>query len=194
MYPSRSHPTLLSRCASTISNWWSNVRFYWDTTNKTAWVFVSIAATLIAGFVWLLQAIFAEHADRQNLQCLALNIYYEARGESRAGQYAVAEVTMNRVASDYFPDTVCAVVYQQRWDYLRRRYVGAFSWTELDRRPAPEGREWRRAMAVAEAVYYNRYVPKLDGVLHYHSVRIKPSWSRGRKPVARIGKHVFYKS
>ena len=37
-------------------------------------------------------------------------------------------------------------------------------------------------------------VPRLDGVLHYHAVYIKPSWSRGRRPVARIGKHVFYKS
>ena len=194
MYRSRSHPTLLSRGASAISNWWGNVRFYWETTNKSAWVVLAIAGVLLAGFAWLLQSIFAERADQQNLQCLALNIYYEARGESRAGQFAVAEVTMNRVASEYYPDTVCGVVYQKRWDYLRKRYVGAFSWTELNRRPAPEGREWRRAWEVAETVYYGRHVPKLDGVLHYHAVSIKPSWSRGRKPVARIGQHLFYRS
>lgn len=194
MYRSRSHPTLLSRSASAISNWWGNLRFYWQTSNKTAWVVLSIAGLVIAGFAWLLHAVFAEQADRQNLQCLALNVYYEARGESTAGQYAVAEVTMNRVASDYYPDTVCGVVYQKRWDYLRRRYVGAFSWTELDSRPAPEGRQWRRALRVAEAVYYKRHVPKLDGVLHYHAVHIRPSWSRGRKPVARIGSHLFYRS
>jgi N-acetylmuramoyl-L-alanine amidase len=121
-------------------------------------------------------------------------VYYEARGEPRSGQYAVAEVTMNRVASGYYPDTVCGVVYQKQWDPLRRRYVGAFSWTEFARRPSPEGREWRRAWEVAETVYRKRHVPTLDGVLHYHAVYIKPSWSRGRKPVARIGKHVFYKS
>jgi spore germination cell wall hydrolase CwlJ-like protein len=179
---------------SALSNWWSNVRFYWKTADKTASVVVALVALLLAGFGWFLQAVFEERADRQSLQCLALNIYYEARGESRAGQYAVAEVTMNRVASEYYPDTVCGVVYQKRWDYLRKRYVSAFSWTELDSQPAPEGREWRRALEVAEAVYYKRYLPRLEGVLHYHSVYIKPSWSRGRKPVARIGRHLFYRS
>jgi N-acetylmuramoyl-L-alanine amidase len=184
----------LSRFASALSNWWSNVRFYWRTTDKTAWVIVALVALPLAGFGWFLQSVFEERFDRQNLQCLALNVYYEARGEPRAGQYAVAEVTMNRVASEYYPDTVCGVVYQKRWDYLRRRYVGAFSWTELDNQPAPEGREWRRAQEVAEAVYYSRHVARLDGVTHYHSIYIKPSWSRGRKPVARIGKHLFYRS
>jgi spore germination cell wall hydrolase CwlJ-like protein len=177
-----------------LSNWWSNVRFYWHTTNKTAWVVLAVAGLVLAGFGWLLRAMFAEQAERQDLHCLALNIYYEARGEPRAGQFAVAEVTMNRVASEYFPDTVCAVVYQKRWDYLRKRYVSAFSWTELDRNPMPEGREWQRAREIAEAVYYERHDPKLEGVLHYHATRIKPSWARGRKPVARIGKHLFYRS
>lgn len=180
--------------ASALSNWWSTVRFYWQTTDKTAAVVVALVVLLLAGFGWFLQSVFAERSDRQNLQCLALNVYYEARGEPRAGQYAVAEVTMNRVASEYYPDTVCGVVYQKRWDYLRRRYVGAFSWTEIDGQPAPEGREWGRAQAVAEAVYYGRHVPRLDGVLHYHSIYIKPSWARGRRPVARIGKHLFYGS
>jgi spore germination cell wall hydrolase CwlJ-like protein len=194
MYRRRSHTTLLSRCASAWSSAWGNVRFYWHTTNKTPWVVVAIVGVAVAGFAVLLQSLFADRTDRQNLNCLALNVYYEARGEPRPGQYAVAEVTMNRVASGYYPDTVCGVVYQKQWDPLRRRYVGAFSWTELTRRPSPEGREWRRAWEVAETVYHKRHVPKLDGVLHYHAVYIKPSWSRGRKPVARIGKHVFYKS
>ena len=154
----------------------------------------SAVGLIVAGFAFLLYSVFADQTDRQNLHCLALNVYYEARGEPRSGQYAVAEVTMNRVASGYYPDTVCTVVYQKRWDPLRKRYVGAFSWTELSRRPAPEGKEWQRAWEVAEAVYYKRHEPRLDGVLHYHAVTIKPSWSRGRKPVARIGKHLFYRS
>lgn len=187
------HTNPLYILALALSSWWSNVRFYWYTTNKTPWVVLAVAGVVLAGFGWLLQAMFAERAERQDLHCLALNVYYEARGEPHAGQYAVAEVTMNRVASGYFPDSVCAVVYQQRWDYLRKRYVGAFSWTELHRRPAPEGRDWRRAQRIAADVYYERHVPKLEGVLHYHAIYIKPSWARGRKAVARIGKHVFYR-
>jgi spore germination cell wall hydrolase CwlJ-like protein len=194
MYRIRFHRRLSSRCVSSLSHWWSNVRFYWYTTNKTAAVVLSIASLAVAGFAYLVQSFFADRFDQQSLHCLALNVYYEARGEPKPGQYAVAEVTMNRVASEYYPDTVCEVVYQKRWDRLRKRYVGAFSWTELHRRPAPEGKEWRRAWEVAETVYGNRHETKLDGVLHYHAVYIKPSWSRGKKPVARIGKHLFYKS
>jgi spore germination cell wall hydrolase CwlJ-like protein len=182
------------RLSLSPSHWWSNVRFYWYTTNKTPAVVLSVAGVIVAAFAYLVQSLHADRFERQSLHCLALNVYYEARGEPSSGQYAVAEVTMNRVASEYYPDTVCEVVYQKRWDRLRKRYVGAFSWTELDRRPAPEGREWRRAREVAETVYRNRHEPKLDGVLHYHAVYIKPSWSRGKKPVARIGKHLFYRS
>jgi len=51
--------------------------------------------------------------------CLALNVYFEARNQDTDGQILVAEVTMNRVADDRFPDEVCAVVWQNK----------AFSWT-----------------------------------------------------------------
>ena len=47
------------------------------------------------------------------LMCLALNIYFEARNESIAGQIAVAEVTLNRVASKNYPNNVCGVIYQK---------------------------------------------------------------------------------
>lgn len=131
--------------------------------------------------------------DNPQLVCLALNVYHEARGEPVAGQYAVAEVTMNRVASSRYPDTVCEVVYQKNWDYIRRRYVAGFSWTEFDSIAKPQTETWQQAWDVAETVYYKRQAPTLQGVLFYHARRIRPSWARGRKPVARIGRHVFYK-
>lgn len=184
----------MARYSSRLSHWWVHIGFLWQTTNKLPWVVLSGVVVLIGGFALLLHAMFAERTDRQQLRCLALNVYYEARGESRSGQLAVAEVTMNRVTSGYFPATVCGVVYEKRWDRLRGRYVGAFSWTELHRRPAPEGKDWQQAWEVAEQVYFGRHEPKLDGVLHYHAVYIKPSWARGKKPTARIGKHLFYKS
>jgi len=56
--------------------------------------------------------------DTAELDCLAKNIYHEARGESLQGKKAVANVTLNRVHSNLFPDTVCGVVYQavhSRW-------------------------------------------------------------------------------
>lgn len=148
---------------------------------------------MIFAFASMLQSLHAAKVERQGLTCLALNVYFEARGEPMAGQYAVAEVTMNRVASGRYPDTVCGVVYQRNWDYLRKRYVSAFSWTEFKTRPEPRGEEWRQALKIAEEVYYRRQEPKLANALHYHADYIKPSWSRELKPLARIGNHIFYR-
>jgi spore germination cell wall hydrolase CwlJ-like protein len=191
MSRTRLHTSISARCASARSRWCIDTRFLRYARDKTAWIALSVAGVLIAGFA---VTTHREQAHRQSLDCLALNVYHEARGEPRAGQYAVAEVTMNRVASHRFPDTVCDVVYEQRWDRRRKRHVGAFSWTELDRLPTPSGEAWRHAREVAEAVYRERHVPRLKGVLHYHAVYVKPTWARGRRSVARIGKHLFYRS
>ncbi|TLZ19962.1 MAG: hypothetical protein E6K26_04220, partial [Gammaproteobacteria bacterium] len=71
----------------------------------------------------------ATRAQRRasDLRCLAENIYFEARGEPIAGQYAVAEVTLNRTQAQHFPHTVCEVVHETRWDPGRRRHVADFS-------------------------------------------------------------------
>src|SRR5207302_4063188 len=154
---------------------------FWYRTDKGPWVFFVVVGLIVALFGFLLTAVFAHQderrnraraLDRQNLACLARNVYFEARGEPAAGQYAVAEVTMNRKSSRLFPRTVCAVVYQKDWDPLLGRYVGAFSWTEFNELPAPGGREWERARKVAEAVYYQRYAgargcPILSRDLHH---------------------------
>jgi spore germination cell wall hydrolase CwlJ-like protein len=181
---------------------WYSTRLAWYTADKEACVFV----TLICGFLIVLgvamQAVLAHQDDRRNvaresqareLGCLARNVYFEARGEPVAGQYAVAEVTMNRKASPLYPKTVCQVVYQKNWDPLRKRYVGAFSWTEFDSLPEPSGEEWQRARKVAAAVYYGRAVPTLEGALFFHATYIKPDWAKEKKRVARIGRHVFYR-
>lgn len=165
-------------------------------------MFALIIAAIIASLGFALRGVFAYHderrelalkEERRNLACLAWNVYFEARGEPLAGQYAVAEVTLNRKASGRFSDTICGVVYQQNWDPIRKRYVGAFSWTERRFLPVPVGAEWERAWKAAEAVYYGRETPKLHGVLYFHATHIKPDWSKDRKQVARIGRHVFYK-
>lgn len=127
-----------------------------------------------------------------DVDCLARNVYYESRGEPLVGQYAVAEVTMNRVTSPLFPDTVCEVVHEARWDARRERYVGGFSWTELELRE-PYGYEWRRAQAVAGTVYDNYLeAPLVDGALFYHATRVSPDWAAAKIPIARIGRHLFY--
>ncbi len=176
-----------------LSRGWQNLRFHWHTTRKGPLIFVCVISLVVSSFGYFMYSAFTWRENMKNLTCLAFNVYFEARGEPMAGQYAVAEVTMNRVASGRYPDTICDVVHQENWDPLRGRYVSAFSWTELDERPSLEDETFRRAWEVAEAVYYGRHTPTLGGALHYHAVYIKPSWARGNKPVARIGNHVFYR-
>lgn len=179
-----------------------SLRLRWHHADKEILVAALLVCAVLAGLGFALQAVFAgkdatreraRAAEAQELACLARNVYFEARGEPVAGQYAVAEVTMNRKASRRYPKTVCEVVYQQNWDPLRKRYVGAFSWTEFDVLPEPSGPEWQRAWKIAETVYYRRHTPTVRGALFFHAVHIKPDWAKEKRRVARIGRHVFYR-
>jgi len=185
-----------------MHHWQRKLWLFWYRTDKAAWAFVLFLGLVCAGFGLALKAVFAyqdEKRDlvreihRQNLTCLARNVYFEARGEPLAGQYAVAEVTLNRKASGRYPKTICEVVHKQSWDPIRGRYVRAFSWTEVDSLPARCGELWKRAWEGAEAVYYQRYSPALPGALFYHAAYIQPDWARQKQRVARIGGHIFYR-
>ena len=179
--------------------WWHNVRFYWltgDQGNVAFFIMMMlpmVALGSILRFAYVEQeGIKAERKRRTDLACLAENVYFEARGEPLTGQRAVAEVTLNRVASPRFPSTVCEVVHEENWDPVRKRYLGAFSWTELESRPSPGGVEWQRAIEVASSVYDSKEAPVVDGALFYHAVHIEPAWAKVKEPVANIGRHIFY--
>ena len=178
------------------------LRFFWYTADRAAWLFVAFFATVVTLLLFGFQAAIGLQDERRererqrqakDLACLARNVYFEARGEPLAGQYAVAEVTMNRRASRHFPRTVCDVVYQKNWDPLRGRYVSAFSWTEFTALTEPEGETWERARRVAEAVYYQKYTPQLRGALFFHATYIQPEWAKEKRRIAQIGRHVFYR-
>lgn len=149
-------------------------------TILTGTLVVMTAATLS---VWIEKSEERAAARRiVDLKCLAENVYYEARGEPLVGQYAVAEVTMNRVASRAFPNSVCEVVHSR----------GAFSWTYRTDLPEPYGYEWRRAQAVAGSVYDNIEAPLVNGALFYHALHVSPAWAATRTQVALVGRHLFY--
>ena len=180
----------------------TRLALYWYRADWEGMAFGLFAGTMVMGFAFGVHATLAYQdqmrdqalqARNQQLSCLARNVYFEARGEPQAGQYAVAQVTMNRKAAASYPSTVCEVVHQKNWDAIRKRYVAAFSWTELASLPATSGEEWARARKVAEDVYDGQRPEKLNGALYYHATRIKPSWAKEKKLVARIGRHEFYK-
>lgn len=127
--------------------------------------------------------------------CLAQAIYHEARGESREGQLAVANVIINRAMSKRYPSTICGVVFQNA---DRGRYKCQFTFA-CDGR-SDMGRErkaWNRSVGLAETAFYEfmrgqrpGVVP--DSVLFYHTTAVAPSWSRAFRRVAAIGSHIFY--
>jgi spore germination cell wall hydrolase CwlJ-like protein len=168
------------------------IRLLWYRVDKAALAFAGffglVVGALVFAFTGVSQSKEAKQAavrefHARSLDCLARNVYYEARGEPSAGQYAVAEVTMNRKASPRYPKTVCEVVYQKE----------AFSWTELGVLEPPAGEAWLRAVKVAEEVYYQRRPPTMHGVTHFHATYVRPDWSKERQRVARIGRHIFYR-
>lgn len=192
-------PLSTSRIQRTVATAWRNVVFYWHTHEKGGYVILSVVALIIVSFAMLIHFSIEGHdrsqdirARTQALNCLTKNVYHEARGEPIDGQYAVAEVTMNRVASKHYPNTVCEVVYQANFDVIRKRDVSAFSWTELNLTAPVNRKIWNRAWRIAEEVFDNRAQPRVEGALFYHAKYIRPRWSRKKRHIAKIGRHIFY--
>lgn len=125
------------------------------------------------------------------LQCLAMNIYHEARGESIEGRMAVAYVTLNRMASDRFPDSICAVVKQGG---ETRRHRCQFSWWCDGRSDRPlDQQAWHDSVFSAiDAVMFSQH-DTTGKALFYHADYVKPSWARKMTRTSRIGRHIFYR-
>ena len=127
----------------------------------------------------------------RELRCLALNIYWEARSEPGNSQLAVAMVTLNRVASDEFPDTICGVVRQGGYKRAKRCQ---FSWYCDGKSDDPgNAKAWRHAKAIAyKAAFHATYDPT-RGALWYHADYVKPRWARSLRRTVRIGRHLYYR-
>ena len=118
------------------------------------------------------------------MTCLVRNIYHEARGEPLLGQIAVGIVTLQRVASKHYPNTVCGVVHQPY----------AFSWTS-----APHPKEnadvfYGECLSAArQAILAMTLHPNRFNADHYHNLAVSPYWIEGKTLIAQIGNHKFYK-
>lgn len=130
--------------------------------------------------------------DAQKLEhyCLAEAIYHEARGEPTLGQLAVANVILNRVASDQYPDSVCGVVHQNKHRRLKCQFT--YACNGRSRKPKP-GAFWDKARRVAtQAMSGKRKILAVKGATHYHADYVNPGWGRSMKVVKKIGRHIFY--
>ncbi|HWC62731.1 MAG TPA: cell wall hydrolase [Rhizomicrobium sp.] len=132
-----------------------------------------------------LDELLAEH------RCLAEVLYYEARGEGRQGQQAVAEVVFHRMNKGRYGHSICAVVYEG---------AGApgcqfsFACDGSIMRPRDE-EAWKQAERVAEEILTHQ-MPlgnATAGATNYHAVSANPFWAPTLQVTAQIGNHIFYR-
>ena len=123
------------------------------------------------------------------LECLSLNIYFEGRNQPWVGKIAIAQVTMNRVFSESFPNTVCEVVLQENMKTCQ------FSWWCDGKSDTPRNyAALEEARRVAMFVYSNSFPDVTEGALWYHANYIKqPDWARSKTITVKINEHIFYK-
>lgn len=128
-------------------------------------------------------------AQKKEVECLAKNIYYEAAGESEIGWMAVASVTMNRLITGNYADTVCGVVYQ------KTGRVYQFSWVGMKNKMSKINSEvYNEIVKLATSMYldYDSSKDVTKGSTFYHADYINPSWPYQR--VKQIGTHIFYRA
>ncbi|WP_235525259.1 cell wall hydrolase [Sphingomonas sp. Leaf42] len=121
--------------------------------------------------------------DDEELNCLAVSIYFESKGEPLAGQLAVADVILNRTTSGRFPSSVCSVVKQP----------GQFSFVKGGRLPDIDTsrRAWKTAVAVARVATKDLWQSPAKNALYFHARHVSPNWGKAR--VASVGNHIFYR-
>ena len=122
--------------------------------------------------------------------CMASAIYYEAAGESDAGQIAVAQVILNRLRHPRFPKDVCGVVYQGSDRASGCQFTFSCDGA-LARKPDPAG--MARARRIADLALHGLISPIAGQATHYHAISIVPVWAHEMHKVAIIGHHVFYR-
>jgi hypothetical protein len=116
-------------------------------------------------------------------RCLASAVYFEAKGESLAGQLAVARVVLARANSGRFPRTLCGVVLQK----------GQFSFVRGASLPSiqTDSMHWRNAVAISNIALDNSWKSPMEGALFFHARHVSPGWRLTR--IGSVDNHIFYR-
>ena len=149
---------------------------------------------------------------KDTINCMALNIYHEAKNQSVTGQIAVGLVVINRVKDNRFPDTICDVIMQgpirESWKtkknpdlndeermYYPIRNRCQFSWYCDGKDDTPrEPTAWELATHIAEKLLFSRqYAGMLDGATHYHADYVSPAWRLDMTRISKVDDHIFYR-
>ena len=148
--------------------------------------------------------------NHPELYCLAQNIYFEAKSEPLAGQYAVADVVLNRVQDTRYPNTICEVVHEgpvrESWKtrqtedpddavFYPVKHRCQFSWyCDGKADTVRDNDAWRMAQIVAYKILHNEKMRGItEGATHYHADYVSPKWASKIQLVGSISTHIFYR-
>ena len=118
-------------------------------------------------------------SNSSDLNLLARVVYAEARGEPYTGQVAVAAVTLNRVKSSSFPNTLAGVVYQS----------GAYDAVtdgQINLEPNSTAKK-----AAQDAL--NGWDPSYGAIYYFNPKTATNKWIWSRPVTVTIGNHRFCK-
>ena len=177
---------------------------------------MTILETILAGLLFLSPA-YADTKPESRLQkeldaqCLALNMYHEARNQGSAGLLAVSSVVLNRVKDKRFPNTICEVIEQgptrESWKtrqtpdpndavFYPIKNRCQFSWYCDGKSDVPKQvKTWKRLLTIANSIVYNKFdfVDITDGALFYHADYVTPAWAKTKIKTVEIQDHIFYR-
>jgi spore germination cell wall hydrolase CwlJ-like protein len=145
----------------------------------------------------LTEAVRSARQKVRHIQCLATAMYFEARGEPARGQFIVGRVILNRVASRYYPDDICDVVYQNAHmknacqfsfacDGLPNRVRETDAWSQIKRRAAylMDCDDKCTLAAIGRSELWTS--------THYHADYVSPNWANKLQRTGQVGRHIFY--
>ena len=136
----------------------------------------------------------ADHVEvnHKDLECLAKNIYYEARSSNLADKAAVADVVINRSQDRRYPATICGVVED---GYVAGRRDCQFSWFCDGKSDDPQDLDrWMEAQSIAfTMINFGEYRGITEGATHYHATYVNPFWADSLQMVGTIGAHIYYR-
>jgi spore germination cell wall hydrolase CwlJ-like protein len=133
----------------------------------------------------------------EDVECLAINIYHEARGEPIEGQIAVGHVVFNRVKHKSYPNSICEVVKQAKYNpitYHPIRHKCHFSWYCDGKSDKPKDKDkYSKAIILSKALLLNIYPDNTCGATHYFNPhKVNPKWANNYNFKVKHANHVFY--
>ena len=150
-------------------------------------------AGLMASHAEAAKGVDCEQVKDNDLMCLACNIYHESGNQTLDGKVAVGAVTINRVKSIYYPNSICKVVWQD----------SQFSWTNDGKHDRVPNKKWwsqakdiAKGFMVATGKPHGAFKDPTKCALFYHADYVSPYWSRDKrmKMTTQIENHIFYKN